>query len=236
MNRQSHWLLCVSVGRRTVGSLALVLVLVGCSASQPTSGELPPPVQSARSREVADDTAFMPGDLLELFVKEDPTLNGSYPVREGGYIVIPRAGRIFVAGLDRSTAEARVKTSLQSSQLTEATVLVERTPSSSVGGDALSSVAIPKVMVFLTGAVSRPGAHQIPLVSDRQPGLYEVILITGGLGRYAKEEAIEILRTDSSGKRHHATIDLRAIRNGLSPDPAVSAGDVIHVPEKVFGF
>ena len=84
--------------------------------------------------------------------------------------------------------------------------------------------------------MARPGAHQIPIIRGRAPGLYEVILITGGLSRFAKEEAVEILREDGTGRRKMSLVDLRAVRQGSLPDPAVGEGDIIRVPERVFGF
>ena len=240
---------CASIGPvhnnprfRSVSTLRIPLALLlagmmgGCSSSRTSTDDLPPPALSLTS---ADSTPsprlFAAGDALELFVKEDSTLNGSYPVREGGYIVIPRAGRIQVEGLSRESAEARVKEALQKSQLTQATVLVERT-ADRTGQGSLSDPEQPRVVVFLTGAVARPGAHQIPVVQGRAPGLYEVILISGGLSRFAKEEAVEILRKDASGQRQLSLVNLREVRQGAASDPLVGEGDIIRVPERVFGF
>lgn len=217
----------------------LQILLVGCKSSSEES-VLPPPVRTvagAPGAAPANAMVFVPGDFLELFVKEDATLNGSYEVREGGYIVIPRAGRIEVAGLDRTQAEARVKEVLQRTQLTEATILVERDAKSTpleAGTSPLS--ALPKVMVYLTGAVSRSGVHHIPVPPGRSLGAYEALLIAGGMNKFAREDRVEIFRTDSEGRRRRAVIDLRAVRLGQADDPPLGEGDIIHVPERVFGF
>lgn len=203
------------------------------------SGDLPPPQKRAITVDstILDSGLFAPGDFLELFVKEDATLNSSYPVRDGGYIVIPRAGRIMVAGLSRNEAEAKVKQVLQQTQLTEATVLVERTSKRAAlvaaGGLSLST---SKIMIYVTGAVFKPGTHNIPLPEGKNLGVYEALLISGGLARLAQDQRVEVIRADSTGKRHRALIDVRKIRQGLASDPAVAEGDIIHVPEKVFGF
>ena len=106
-----------------LGSWAL-LGVCACTHHASDDGSFPPVLTRtvAKSLESPDDQ-FVAGDNLEMFVKEDETLNGTYRVREGGYIVVPRAGRISVSGLSRSAAERQVKNALQSTQLTEATVL-----------------------------------------------------------------------------------------------------------------
>lgn len=212
------------------------LALTGCQSVETVgSAEDLPPVSISQENSTDEvGGTFASGDLLELFVKEDATLNGSYLVRDGGYIVIPRAGRISVAGLDRSSAETRVKESLQRTQLTEATVLVERTSKAKVAG--LSQPGVEKIMIFVTGAVPRSGAHQVPVNPEVGLGLYEALLITGGINRFGNEQRVELLRKDGSGQRHQATIDLKAIRQGLALDPRIGEGDIIRVPEKVFGF
>lgn len=215
----------------------VVSILSACSHRE--NGNLPPPSikpEIAVTPPAAKDV-FQAGDNLELFVKEDASLNNSYPVREGGYIVIPRAGRISVAGLTLTEAEKRVKEALQGTQLTKATVLVERMSKS----DQLSSMpgaasSTPKVMVYITGAVKQPGTHLVPITDGRSLGIYETLLITGGLSRLAHEQRVEVIRRDASGKRHRTTIDLRKVSQGLVDDPPVGEGDIIHVPEKVFGF
>lgn len=214
-------------------------ILSACSNQDAPAGNLPPlsgkPEIPAAPLIVKD--TFQAGDNLELFVKEDATLNNSYPVREGGYIVIPRAGRIFVAGLTRSEAESRVKDALQGTQLTKATVLVERMSKSALLSSTPGAASsVPKIMVYVTGAVKAPGTHFVPMVNGRSLGIYETLLITGGLGRLAQDQRVEVMRIDASGRRKRAIIDLRKVSQGLADDPPVGEGDIIHVPEKVFGF
>ena len=214
---------------------SLLLAPTGCTSNEGSGLDgLPPPPALVQSGLDEKQSTFESGDSLELFVKEDETLGGSYLVREGGYIVIPRAGRISVAGMGRSEAENKVKESLQASQLTEATVLVERTPRRTRIGPGASVADLPKIMVFVTGAVPKPAAHQIP-IRDRPPGLYEVLLLTGGMSRFANEQRVEVLRTDALGKRHRAVVDVKAIQLGERDDPVIGEGDIIHVPERLFG-
>lgn len=228
----------VRLGRLSL--LVLPQFLAACKSAGDADSALPPPALTLTPLPAVapvNRVVFAAGDVLELFVKEDATLNGDYEVREGGYIVIPRAGRIQVAGLDRLQSETRVKEVLQSTQLTQATVLVERKASNGANATGATPIAdMPKLMVFITGAVPRSGVHHIPVPSGRPLGTYEALLITGGMGKFAREDRVEIFRTDNQGRRRRAVVDLHPVRLGQADDPPLGEGDIIHVPEKVFGF
>lgn len=218
--------------------MLLLLGLLPQCATEP-SEDLPPVApRTPTAPAAAARPVFQIGDQLELFVKEDLTLNGSYLVREGGYIVIPRAGRINVAGLSREEAEPRVREFLQKTQLKEATVIVERTPGVASGSGVAGAgpSGVPRVMVFITGSVPRTGAHAIPSPAGKSVGVYEALLISGGLTKFATLDKIEIFRYDASGRRRKSVIDMRPIMKGEADDPPISEGDIINVPEKVFGF
>ncbi len=223
------------------GRLTLLLcwfAAAGCASKSQVA--LPPPAPPQSDKENPGDPLagkFAAGDVLELFVKEDATLNGSYPVREGGYIVIPRAGRIAVAGLGRDAAETAIREYLQRTQLTQATVLVERTPARAARAAAAGGpTGVPKLMVYITGNVPRSGVHYVPVPAGHQMGVYETLLVTGGTSRFAQDQRVEVLRMDGAGRRQRAVVDLRPIKEGKQADPPVGDGDIIHVPEKVFGF
>lgn len=223
---------------RPVAALMMLSLLSQC-ASEPLENTLPAPAVVAPVAPVAPARyAFQVGDQLELFVREDLTLNGSYVVREGGYIVIPRAGRVNVAGLTRDEAEPRLKEFLQKTQLKEATVIVERTPAAGAATGLVTSSgqSIPRVLVYMTGSVPRTGGHSIPVPPGKSVGVYEALLISGGMGKFAKTDQVEVFRFDAAGKRKKAVVDLRPIMKGEADDPPISEGDIINVPAKVFGF
>jgi hypothetical protein len=89
----------------------------------------------------------------------------------------------------------------------------------------------------LTGAVARPGQHRIHLQSDGgTPGVFETLLIAGGLAKFGDDTKIRIMRLNERGMRNSILVDARKIRDGLSLDVPVGDGDIIQVPEKVFGF
>ncbi len=58
-----------------------------------------------------DDGSIGPGDGLQLIVVEDPDFNGIHQVKAGGYIMLPRIGRVFVRGKQPMEAEQIIKES-----------------------------------------------------------------------------------------------------------------------------
>lgn len=186
----------------------------------------------------ASEPLFKSGDFVELLVEEDVSFSGVFEVREGGYVLIPKIGRVVVVGLNRDAAEKRIRESLQQQQLKQATVFVEHRPGPTQTNTVLGTASsAPSITIFLTGAVARPGQHTLPLQPEgRTPGVFETLLIAGGLAKFGDDSKIRIMRLNESGMRNSVVVDVRKIRDGLSSDVPVGDGDIIQVPEKVFGF
>jgi len=211
---------------------AVLLGGIGCSNGPSSSGDVPaasvPPVVKQ-----SDSNTIGVGDELELFVKEDAVFNGTYRVRERGDIIIPDIGRIPVAGLNVESAERRVESYIEKGQIKDATVILDRT---SNPAKKTTVAGARQMLVYMTGAVAKPGQHMLTLPEGRTLGVYEAILISGGMGRFADEQRVYITRMDSKGIRHRIPVNARQIRQGGATDPALGYGDVVVVPEKVFGF
>ncbi|MGJ8642149.1 MAG: polysaccharide biosynthesis/export family protein [Luteolibacter sp.] len=180
-----------------------------------------------------DNGSISVGDKLELFVKEDPVFNDTYQVRERGDIIIPDIGRIQLKGLSVEAAERRIEGYLEKGQIKDATVILDRIRDQGAGPKVAGA---SRMLVYMTGAVRRTGQHMLTVPEGRSLGVYEAILISGGLGQFADEQKTHVLRMDSNRVRHRIPVNLKLIRQGSAPDPAVGQGDVIVVPEKVFGF
>ena len=219
-------------------TLLTLCLLPSCKNSEDTGLAPPPnlPLTAPRVAPIAHDT-FQVGDTLELLVEEDPSFSSAYLVREGGYILIPKVGRIPVVGLTRSSAEDQIMTILQKGQLKKATVFVERQSRQTAATGFIGAASAPRMMVYLTGGVSRPGQHYVPMRRDGStPGLYETILVTGGLAKFANESRVKIMRLDATGVRRSIPVNIRKIKDGALPDVPVGDGDIINVEEKVFGY
>jgi protein involved in polysaccharide export with SLBB domain len=227
---------------RFVRLLALQLLLavqLDCSGGHQGVGKLPPPrIPTTAAASATGEPVFKAGDSVELLVEEDRAFDGVFEVREGGYVLIPKVGRITVAGMTRSTVEKDIRDKLQHQQLKRATVYVELRPGQT-GNDynAVTGSSGQHISIFLTGAVARPGLHALQMRSDgRFPGVFEVLLTTGGLSKFGDESKVRIMRPAEGGTRQPLQVDVRKIRDGLTADVPVGDGDIIEVREKVFGF
>lgn len=162
----------------------------------------------------------VPGENLEIFVNEDPSFNGRYQVRRGGYIILAQVGRVQVAGKTLPQAEAIVKRALEGSQLTHATVMVERISGTDVESGPL---------IYLAGAFRNPRPYRIP--AGTAPTLVTLILSCGGLSPNADLSHVKIMRM-AGGKSVVEEVDLQRILagGGLNNDVTLTEGDVITIP------
>lgn len=213
----------------------LVAIAFGSVACTTPEGEVSdiPPVVSPSYKKPADKNYLAVGDRLELFVAQDPSFNGVYNVRERGDIIIPEVGRIQLAGLSVKAAEGKVQSHLEKGQIKGATVILDRIKDSS---ETSKIAGTNRILVYMTGAVQKPGQHMLTVPEGRTLGVFEALLISGGLSRFADEQKVHILRMDKNRVRHRIPVNIRLIRLGEIPDPAIGEGDVVMVPEKVFGF
>ncbi len=167
--------------------------------------------------------AILPANNLEIFVNEDPSFNGRYQVRRGGYIIMPQVGRVQVAGKTISQAEAAVKKALQATQLRQATVMIERFEGVSDEAGAL---------IYLSGEFRHPRPYRIP--QGTSPTLVSVILSAGGWTDRANLSHVKVMRV--AGNRSVVeVVDLKKILNGevasgLGSDLTLTEGDVVVIP------
>jgi protein involved in polysaccharide export with SLBB domain len=168
----------------------------------------------------AADEVIVPGENLEVFVNEDPSFNGIYQVRRGGYIILPQVGRIAVAGKNLSGAEAAVKRALQSSQLQTASVMIERKHGADIENGPL---------IYLSGEFRTPGQWRIPL--GITPTLVNVILSSGGVSDKADLTRVRVMRIAAS-KSVVEEVNVSKILDGggLTSDLTLGEGDVITIP------
>jgi len=219
---------CPHVAYRAIFASLSIAVLSACSSV--------PPNQVAEftklNRKPAGNSPanINVGDSVELFVMEDNSFNGIYKIREKGDIIVPKIGRIVIHGMTVEAAQSRIRQVLLSSQLTAATVILDRVSSSGVRNFAET----PKMLVFVTGKVNKPGQHMIAVENGNPVLAYEALLIAGGTTPFADEKRSYILRRGGQGSRQKIPLDLRAIRQGNANDVPLVEGDMIFVPERRF--
>ncbi len=172
------------------------------------------------SRGTPTEEVVVPGENLEVFVNEDPSFNGIYQVRRGGYIIMPQVGRIAVAGKTLSAAEAAVKRALQSSQLHNATVMIERKQGADIENGPL---------IYLHGEFRDPRPWRIP--SGLTPTLVNVILSSGGVTDKADLTRVRVMRI-AANKSVVEEVNVAKILEGggLTSDITLGEGDVVTIP------
>lgn len=224
---------------RLLSALGLIATLMSLSSCQQARNRqaanvypVAPPLSMAASQSTTQSSTVQVGDTLEIVVLEDPSFNGKTVVRESGDIILPKVGRLRVVGLSLSATEAAVQKRIQQDQIKEATVIVDRTKRLSQSGFSER----PKLLIFLTGAISRRGQHLIALTDRDGVTAYEALLIGGGATPYGDTRRAYILRKVGNGQRQRIPLDLRTISQGIGVDPMMQQGDVLYVPERRFGF
>jgi protein involved in polysaccharide export with SLBB domain len=178
--------------------------------------------QTAQAAPVGEPESdlLVAGDILELVVVEDSSFNGMYPIRRGGYILIPRVGRVFVAGKDLEGAERAIQETLQKNQiLTEAKVIAER---------AQGNLAMASPVIFLAGEFEKPGPWQIPPGSV--PTLLTTILQSGGTTENADLSQVRLLRL-VGGQQMVVNFDVKSMLAGtnFSSDTPLKPNDIVVV-------
>jgi protein involved in polysaccharide export with SLBB domain len=167
-----------------------------------------------------EGSLLLPGETIEVFVAEDDTLNGPCQIRRGGYIILPRVGRVTLAGKNVTEAEKAIKEALGLSQIKDATVMVERSQGVVMGEGAV---------IYLAGEFVKPGAWKIP--QGISPTIVTTILRSGGLTDSADLTKVRLLRL-VNGQALVEEVNVRAILDGvgLRPDLTLNSGDIVMVP------
>lgn len=115
-----------------------------------------------------------PGSMVDVHVFEEPDLDGSYRLDNSGEITIPLGGKIPLATLTLSEAEAAISAKLVSGEILKAAHVV-------VNIDEYNAEN-----VVVLGEVVTPGRY--PILTSRK--LKDVIAMSGGLTAMAGDEII----------------------------------------------
>jgi polysaccharide biosynthesis/export protein len=174
----------------------------------------------------AQDYRVRPGDVLQIEVLEDATLNRSAIVLPDGQITLPVAGTIRVAGRSLGQVQEELARRLAPGFAAAPTVFVTLS--------ALAERPEPApertIDIFVLGAANAPGKVEV------SPGttLLQAIAQAGGLSPFAAKKRIQLRRVDKSGNEQIYKLDLDAIERGAAGGGATRLveGDVIVVPQR----
>lgn len=178
----------------------------------------------------ADSYRLRPGDVLEVTVFQDPKLNRQIVVAPDGYVAFPLAGRFKAGGLTTSGVESALKSGLQKQYSTDLDVTVSYLQSEKREPRQLKEAKDAEYTVYVTGEVAKPGAFVVP---KRPPTVLQAIALSGGLGPFAAERRIRVLRKVNGGERVYP-FNYRNFTRGHDMEGNITLrnGDVVVVPER----
>ncbi len=174
------------------------------------------------ARAQASGYLIQPGDVLQVTVLEDETLNQQSLVLPDGRISVPLAGSVQAAGRTVQSIESTIANQLSSNFAVPPNVFV-----------SVVSVEEPEDVlfdIFVLGQVADPGVKEIEVGTT----LLQAIALGGGLDPFAARKRIQLRRTDASGQEKLYLFNYDAVERGgaILTMITLREGDVIIVPER----
>lgn len=172
------------------------------------------------------DYRLRPGDVVQIEVLEDASLNRTAIVLPDGQISLPLAGSIRAAGRSLAQVQSALAAELAPSFATPPTVFVTLS--------ALAERPPPgpprTIDIFILGAANSPGRVEVPPNST----LIQGIAAGGGLSPFAATKRVQLRRVDRNGQERVYQFDFDAAERGGGAGLATRLvdGDVIFVPQR----
>jgi polysaccharide export outer membrane protein len=185
-------------------------------------------VVCAVSTQAQSDYRIRAGDVLQVEVLEDPSLNRAVVVLPNGQISFPFAGTLLAGGRSIGQVQGAIQAALSPNFAAPPTVFVGVQPLRDE--QALAEARLgPTIDVYFVGEVNRPGMVQV----KQGTSLLQAVAISGGVSRFAAIKRIQLRRTGSDGVQRVTILNYKALANGaVTNDIELKDGDVILVPER----
>ncbi len=190
-----------------------LLLLGGCSTT---------PVASTRSAATPPVEHYIigPGDSLEVFVRDNPNLTTTVPVRPDGRISIPLVQSIMAAGKTPENLAGDIEKAL--SRYVRAplvTVIVK------------NFVGSYSQQVRVVGQAAKPEA--LPYRSGMT--VLDVMIDVGGLTKFAAGNSAKIIRRLPDGKEQTIPVRLGDLMDGaIKHNMVMHPGDILIIPQSLF--
>jgi len=171
---------------------------------------------------------IQPGDILQVEVLEDPSLNRSVLVLPDGTVSFPFAGSLRAGGQTAGQVGQVIRSGITSQFATEPTVFVTV---QELNAAPVVSKGPATTDIFMMGEITAPGAKSL----KRGTTLIQALAESGGFTRFAAQKRIILRRSDRrTGKQSVHRINYKAIADGaaIGRDIVLKDGDVIIVPER----
>jgi protein involved in polysaccharide export with SLBB domain len=158
------------------------------------------------------------GDAVQISFPGATSLNRTVSIRRDGKISLDMIGDIEAAGLTPNQLEK---------------VLLEKYGPQLVVKEVTVSVVSSAFMIYVTGAVMRPGK----VVSERPLTPLQAVIEAGIDTQRSNLRAVRIIRTDDRGNNERFKLNLKKIIDGKQFQPfTLRPLDIIVVPEKFTWF
>lgn len=194
--------------------LAAVLLLLGGCSTAPTVTD------AAGTSAPVERYIIGPGDALDIFVRDNPNLSTTVPVRPDGRISIPLVQSIMAAGKTPEQLADDLQQSLSRyirSPLV--TVIVKR------------FVGAYSQQVRVVGEAATP--KSVPYRSGMT--LLDVMIDVGGLTKFAAGNNAKIVRKLPDGNEQTIPVRLGDLMNGtIKYNVAMRPGDILIIPQSLF--
>ena len=174
----------------------------------------------------AQDYKLKTGDVIQIEVLEDSTLNRNAIVLPGGQISLPLVGSVAAGGRTLADVQQDISAQLAQSFATAPTVYVTL----SALAERLPPGTPATIDVFVVGAANAPGRLEMPPRST----LLQAVAMAGGMSPFAAKKRIQLRRTDSNGNEKTYRLNYEAIEagEGAGGSTQLVDGDVIIVPQR----
>lgn len=179
------------------------------------------------------------GDVLQMEVLEDPSLNRNLLVLPDGNVSLPLVGTVRASGKSIDSLRSTIASALAPNFASAPTVFLtvgQLNPVTQAVNNAAAQAAAANVRPYGTVGVYAVGEVNTPGRLDVQTGttLLQFLAETGGLTRFAATKRIQLRRADKkTGTETVYKFNYKAVQNGATaPVIVLREGDVIVVPER----
>ncbi len=168
---------------------------------------------------------ILPGDVLQVEVLEDTSLNRNVLVLPDGTFTFPLVGTVAAGGRTVGTVQTSIVNGLAPNFATAPSVTVSVASLANPTGKPAANT----IDVYVMGEVNRPGKVTV----NAGTSLLQFLAESGGFTRFAATKRIQLRRV-RGGNAVFYNFDYKAVENGAAAVNTLilRQGDVIIVPER----
>lgn len=164
-----------------------------------------------------------PGDVINVSVLEDPSLDREILIQPDGRVALPLAGAVMAGGRTPSEVADVLRERLADDFVAPPTVTVSLSQQSATERERA------RPTIYVIGQVNNPGRFEVlePLTA------LQALALAGGPGVFAATQRIQIRDQTIGGADTVRVFDYEAIEDGIPVGESIEVGDgdVIVVPE-----